>query len=95
VVQFENHQQVTIAKQCEILVRAFAKVGIVALGWIRTFPIEFYKQVFKLKGWNWGLALIGGLANDSRSGLAEVVGRLAGLVQSLYMVRKIIGERPF
>lgn len=92
-----NYQQEDIAKQCEILVRAFAKVGIIALvheatgyqevrerealqevlkryisedllGWVRTFPMEFYKQIFKLKGWNWNSGrmspIVGGIVND-------------------------------
>jgi hypothetical protein len=90
-------QQAHIAGQCEILVRAFAKVGIVALvdeatgyqeirnrealqeilkryiseelmKWVKTFPIEFYKQVFRLKGWNWNdgrmSPIVGSIVND-------------------------------
>lgn len=92
-----NHQQQHIAKQAEILVRAFAKVGIVALvdeatgyqesrnrealqeilqrfiakelmEWVRTFPMEFYKQIFRLKGWNWNdgrmSPIVGSIVND-------------------------------
>lgn len=92
-----NHQQHHIAKQAEILVRAFAKVGIVALvdeatgyqeirnrealqeilkrfiseellEWVRTFPTEFYKQIFRLKGWNWNdgrmSPIMGSIVND-------------------------------
>jgi len=92
-----NPQQDHIAKQCEILVRAFAKTGIVALVhevtgyqevrdrealqeilkryiseellvWVRTFPMEFYKQIFKLKGWNWNSGrmspIMGNIVND-------------------------------
>ena len=92
-----NHQQEHIAKQAEILVRAFAKVGIVALvdeatgyqeirnrealqeilkrfiseellEWVRTFPTEFYKQIFRLKGWNWNdgrmSPIVGSIVND-------------------------------
>src|SRR6185437_17181552 len=92
-----NYQQEDIAKQCEILVRAFAKVGIIALvhevtgyqevrdrealqeilkryisedlmGWVRTFPMEFYRQVFRLKGWNWNAGkmspIVGNVVND-------------------------------
>jgi hypothetical protein len=92
-----NPQQTHIAKQCEILVRAFAKVGIIALvhevtgyqevrdrealqeilkryisedlmGWVRTFPLDFYKQVFRLKGWNWNAGrmspIVGNIVND-------------------------------
>jgi hypothetical protein len=90
-------QQDHIAKRCEILVRAFAKVGIVALvdeatgyqelrdrealqeilkryiseelmKWVRTFPMDFYKQVFRLKGWNWNdgrmSPIMGTIVND-------------------------------
>lgn len=71
-------QQLHIAKQCEILVRGFAIIGIIALvdeatgyqqirdraalqkildkyltdewsKWTKTFPDEFYKQLFRLK----------------------------------------------
>jgi hypothetical protein len=73
-----NYQQEHIAKQCEILVRGFARVGIIALvdeatgyqkdrardelskileafvakelqPWVRTFPHEFYEQIFRLR----------------------------------------------
>ena len=69
-----------IAKQCEVLIRGLASVGIIALvdeatgyqhireeralatilerfiakelqPWTRTFPFEFYKEIFRLKGW--------------------------------------------
>lgn len=92
-----NYQQEHIAKQAEILVRAFARVGIIALVdeatgyqeirdrealqeilkryiseellvWVRTFPMEFYKQVFRLKGWNWNdgrmSPIVGSIVND-------------------------------
>lgn len=92
-----NHQQEHIAKQCEILVRAFAKTGIVALVheatgyqevrerealqeilkrylsdellvYAKTFPMEFYKQVFRLKGWNWNAGrmspILGAIVNN-------------------------------
>jgi hypothetical protein len=77
-----NYQQEDIAKQCEILVRAFARVGIIALvdeatgyqeirdrealqeilkkyidgalyEWTKTFPLAFYKEIFRLKAWPW------------------------------------------
>lgn len=73
-------RQKIVAKQCEILLGAFAQVGIIALideatgyqnirarkaleeilnkfiseelrKWAKTFPDEFYKQMFKLRGW--------------------------------------------
>ena len=72
--------QLHIAKRADILVRALATVGIIALvdeatgyqrmrseralatileefiakelqPWTRTFPYEFYQQIFRLKGW--------------------------------------------
>lgn len=75
-------RQIIIANQCEILVRSFAKIGLIALideatGYqdIRvkdalqkildkylldeakkyqvTFPLELYKQWFRLNGWEW------------------------------------------
>ena len=74
------NNQKHVAKQAEILIRALAHVGIVALvdeatgyqriraetalakilekfiakelrGWTKTFPIEFYEQICRLKGW--------------------------------------------
>lgn len=92
-----NYQQGHIAKQAEILVRAFARVGIIALvdeatgyqeirdrealqeilrryisedlvKWIKTFPMDFYKQMFRLKGWNWNdgrmSPIMGNIVND-------------------------------
>lgn len=92
-----NYQQEDIAKQCEILVRALSKVGIIALVheatgyqeyreremlqeilrryisdelliYAKTFPMEFYKQVFRLKGWNWNAGrmspIMGAIVND-------------------------------
>lgn len=75
-----HYQQEHIAVRCEMLVRAFAKVGIIALvdeatgyqqirdrdalsaildkylrkelaAWAKRFPDEFYKEMFRLKGW--------------------------------------------
>ena len=76
-----QHQQYRIADQCEILMRGFARVGIIALvdevtgyqyirarrsleqilkkfiseelqRWVKTYPDEFYEQLFKLRGWD-------------------------------------------
>ena len=73
-------RQQRIAERCELLIRGFATVGIIALvdeatgyqairarralatilekfiakalrPWTRTFPYEFYEQIFRLKGW--------------------------------------------
>ena len=91
-------QQLPIAEKCEMLVRALAKVGIVALvdeatgfqterdrdelhrllsvylaeerlAWAKRFPNEFYKQVYRLKGWKWPVGkaktpLLGHITND-------------------------------
>lgn len=75
-------QQLHIAETCEILIRGFAKVGIIALvdeatgyelvkdrdelqkflalylseerlKWAKTFPDEYYKQLFRLRGWEY------------------------------------------
>jgi P63C domain len=75
-------QQQHIAVRCEILLRSFAKVGIIALvdeatgyqadreqealqkllelyiakdlvSWAKMFPDEFYKEIFRLRGWDW------------------------------------------
>lgn len=77
-----NVQQIHIAEQCEILMRGFARVGIIALvdeatgyqeirsrdalnkilekfiakelrKWAKTFPDEFYKELFRLRGWQY------------------------------------------
>jgi P63C domain-containing protein len=74
-----HYQQEHIAQRCEILVRAFARVGIIALvdeatgyqrdrakdalsrileafiakelqPWLRTFPADFYQEMFRLRG---------------------------------------------
>jgi hypothetical protein len=92
-------KQLEIAEQCEMLTRAFAKVGIIALvdeatgyqevrdrlalqaildkfltqekaKWAKTFPDEFYEQIFRLRGWEFKPltvarpAVIGRLTND-------------------------------
>ncbi len=75
-------RQEHIAKQCEILVRGLATVGVIALvdeathyqedrardaleeilrnfiseellKWVKTFPDEFYRQLFRLKNWQY------------------------------------------
>jgi hypothetical protein len=77
-----NYQQVHIAEQCEILIRGFARVGIIALvdeatgyqdfrtrqaleqildkflreelgKWAKRFPDAFYKEMFRLRGWDY------------------------------------------
>jgi hypothetical protein len=76
-----------VAAQAEILVRAFAKVGIIALvdevtgyqdarardalakileayiakelrKWVRTFPPDFYKEMFRLRGLDYGASKV-------------------------------------
>lgn len=80
--KLKTKKQVLVAKQCEILARAFAKTGIIALihevtgyqeirdklalqeilnkyiakelqPYIKTFPLEFYKGIYRLKGWKY------------------------------------------
>ena len=75
-------QQLHIAEKCEILLRGFARVGIIALvdeatgyqeqrdrdelqkflalylseerlKWAKMFPDEYYKQLFRLRGWTY------------------------------------------
>ena len=77
-----DRQQEHIAERCEILVRGFARVGIIALvdeatgyqevrarndlekileqfisnellKWAKTFPDEFYQEMFRLRGWQY------------------------------------------
>ena len=77
-------QQAHIAARCEILMRGFARVGIIALidevtgyqdirarkalekilevyisdqllKWAKTFPDDFYKEIFRLKGWKYSM----------------------------------------
>jgi len=77
-----SKSQTITAQKAEILIRSFAKVGIIALvdevtgyqevrdrlalqeildkylrkdlaKWAKRFPDEFYKEMFKLKGWEW------------------------------------------
>ena len=94
-----NYQQQHIAERCEILVRGFARVGIIALideatgyqdfrtrqalekileqflrdelgKWAKRFPDTFYKELFRLRGWEYNPASInrpsyvGKLTND-------------------------------
>lgn len=109
-----NYQQKHIAQQCEILLRAFAKVGIIALvdeatgfqefrdkqalqeilkqyisgelfKWVKTFPIEFYKEIFRLKGWAWNAGKMPGVVGKYTNDL--VYDRLApGLLEELRTV---------
>ncbi|SOD97635.1 P63C domain-containing protein [Spirosoma fluviale] len=77
----EKERQAVVAAQCEILIRAFAKVGIIALvdeatgyqytreknelqkilkayvseeilNWQKTFHDSFYREIFRLRKWN-------------------------------------------
>jgi len=77
-----THRQIHVAEACELLVRALAQVGIVALvdeatgyqevrdrqalqaildkylrqefaAWAKRFPDDFYKEIFRLRGWEW------------------------------------------
>ncbi len=77
-----QEQQLHIAERCEILVRGFARVGIIALvdeatgyqkerernelqkilekyiatellPWVKTFPDEYYEQLFRLMEWQY------------------------------------------
>lgn len=91
-------QQAERAQKAEILMRALARVGIVALvdeatgyqndrdrdelhkllsvylseerlAWAKRFPDEFYKQVYRLRGWRWPVGkaktpLLGHITND-------------------------------
>lgn len=94
-----HYQQEHIAKQCEILVRGFARVGIIALvdevtgfqkdraknalskileafiaselqPWVKTFPDEYYQELFRLRGLKYPLDTVqrpqyfGYLTND-------------------------------
>lgn len=74
--------QIPIAEKCNMLLRGFATIGIIALvdeatgyqedrarnaleqilktfiseellKWVKTFPDEFYKQMFRLRGWQY------------------------------------------
>jgi hypothetical protein len=74
--------QLVVAKQCEILARGLARVGVIALvdeatgyqevrdklalqaildaylrkelaAWAKRFPDEFYRQIFRLRNWQW------------------------------------------
>lgn len=91
-------QQMSIAESSEMLIRALAKVGIVALvdeatgfqaerdrdelhkllsaylaeerlAWAKRFPDEFYRQIYRLKGWKWPVGkaktpYLGHITND-------------------------------
>lgn len=77
-----SKRQEIIAEQCEIIIRSFAKVGIIALvdeatgyqyerendelqtilkayiskdllPWQKRFPDNFYREIFRLNGWNY------------------------------------------
>ena len=111
-----------IAQACEILVRALARVGIIALvdeatgyqevrdrkaleeilnkyishelqKWTRTFPDEYFHQIFRLKGWNKPKSksarpgIIGNYTNDI------VYGRLApGVLDELQRLNPSDGK---
>jgi len=95
----KTEQELRYAQYCDMLIRAFAKVGIVALvdeatgyqaveerqklhellaiylseeklKWARTFPDEFYRQIYKLKKWQYPTGstkrtpLIGKITNE-------------------------------
>lgn len=109
-----NYQQKHIAKQCEILVRAFARVGIIALvdeatgyqeirdrealqailkqyisedllKWVQTFPLDFYKEIFRLKRWAWNDGKMPGVVGKYTNDL--VYSRLApGVLEELQRI---------
>lgn len=95
----KTEQEIRYARACDILLRAFATVGIIALvdeatgyqelrdrialqkilnqyiakelqPWTKRFPDEFYKQMFRLKNWQYSPlsikrpSLVGKLTND-------------------------------
>jgi hypothetical protein len=104
ILDARKHETLTppeqlVADQCEILTRAFAKVGIIALidevtgyqeirdrealqaildkflrkefaAWAKRFPDDFYKEMFRLRGWQWrGMrvnrpSVVGNYTND-------------------------------
>jgi hypothetical protein len=106
-----NYQQEHIAKQAEILVRAFAKIGIIALvdeatgyqelrdrqalqevlkkyidgalyEWTTTFPLAWYKEIFRLNGWAWNAGKMPGVVGTWTNDL--VYERLApGVLEEL------------
>lgn len=78
----KTEQEIRYAKSCDILIRSFAKIGIIALvdeatgfqedrarknleeildkfiseelrKWAKTFPDDFYKEMFRLRGWQY------------------------------------------
>jgi P63C domain len=80
--QLKTEQEIRYAQYCDTLIRAFAKVGVVALideatgfqevrdrlalqkilekyiredlaRWAKTFPDEFYEELFRLRGWQY------------------------------------------
>lgn len=114
-------QQAQIAEKSEVLMRALAKVGIVALvdeatgfqqerdrdelhrllsvylseerlAWAKRFPDEFYRQIYRLKGWAWPVGkaktpLLGHITND------VVYERLpAGVIEKLRELNPTIEE---
>lgn len=95
----KGKRQRIIAKQCEILLSGFARIGLIALidevtgfqddrtkdaltkileqylakelqKWVKTFPNEYYKEMFKLRGWPYNenstkrAPLVGKITND-------------------------------
>ena len=92
-------QQMHIAERCGVLMRGFARIGIIGLvdeatgyqeiraknalatilekfiadeaqKWTKTFPIEFYKEIFRLRGWPWPAT-----AHDKKPYTPQVIGR--------------------
>lgn len=77
-----------LAKRCDVLIRGFARIGIIGLideatgyqevraknalaailekflteevqKWTKTFPLEFYEEIYRLKSWDWPVAPVG------------------------------------
>ncbi len=92
-------QQLHIAERCEILTRAFFRIGIIGMideitcyqeirarnalakiledfiarelqPWTKTFPLEFYQEIFRLKNWSFPQ-----LANGKKPKTPQVIGK--------------------
>lgn len=107
-------RQAIVAEQCEILIRSFAKIGIIALideatgfkkaqdeyqrlvgmyiaeelrPWLPTFEENYYKEIYRLMGWDWSMFTSGVWKNHP-----QYVGKITNEIVYNKLPRGVLDE---